>query len=66
MKAQALQHIFIGFLLVLFGAVAPFLIVLEIFANYFWLNLLAYSASVIGLFIGVFGAFQLGQEEMDK
>ena len=66
MKAQALQYIFVGFLLVIFGAAAPFLIVLGIFANYIWLNLLAYCASVIGLFIGVFGAFQIGQEELDK
>ena len=66
MKARALQYILVGFLLVMFGAVAPFLIVLGIFANYFWLNLLAYSASVIGLFIGVFGAFEVGMKELDK
>jgi hypothetical protein len=66
MKAEGSQYIIIGFALVVFGAVVPFLMVLGMIANSFWLSILAYSASVVGLFLGVFGAFDIRQEELDK
>jgi hypothetical protein len=46
----------IGFLLVLFGAVAPFLMVMKILPSTFFLNFLAYGASVTGLILGVVGS----------
>ncbi len=47
--------IVLGFLLVLLGAVLPFLIVLQFVPSTFFLNFLAYGSSVAGLFLGVIG-----------
>jgi hypothetical protein len=66
MNAQGLQYILMGFVLVVVGAVVPFLMVTHVITLSFLLSILAYSASVIGLFLGVFGAFEIGQEELDK
>jgi hypothetical protein len=46
----------IGFVLVLFGAVAPFLMVMKILPSTFFLNFLAYAASVSGLMLGLTGS----------
>lgn len=46
----------IGFVLVLFGAVAPFLMVMRIVPSTFFLNFFSYAASVSGLFLGIIGA----------
>jgi membrane associated rhomboid family serine protease len=48
--------ILIGFLMVLFGFVAPFLMVLEIIKSTFVLNFVSHAASVGGLFLGMIGA----------
>jgi membrane associated rhomboid family serine protease len=45
-----------GFLLVLAGAVLPFLMVIGIFESSFFLNFVAYAASVVGLFLGIIAA----------
>ena len=66
MKAQCFQYILIGFVLVVLGAVIPFLMVLQVIALSYWLSFLGYSATVIGLFLGMFGAFGISQEELDK
>jgi hypothetical protein len=66
MKLQGIEHILIGFVMVVFGAVVPFLMVLQIINLSLWLSILSYSASVVGLFIGVFGAFEIHQDELDK
>lgn len=47
--------IVVGFILVLAGAVIPFLIVLGFVESTFLLNFLAYGASVLGIFLGVIG-----------
>jgi hypothetical protein len=65
MKAQSLQYILLGFEMVVFGAVSPFMMVLGVIKISFWLSMLAYGASVIGLFIGVFGAFEISKDELD-
>ena len=49
------RYIVIGIFLVLIGAVLPFLIVLGFLPSTFFLNFLAYIASVLGLFLGVIG-----------
>jgi hypothetical protein len=48
--------ILIGFVLVLFGFVAPFLMVIRVVPSSFILNFLSYGASVVGLFLGLIGA----------
>jgi hypothetical protein len=45
----------IGFLCVLTGAVLPFLMVMRILPSTFFLNFVAFSTSVIGIFLGVIG-----------
>lgn len=45
----------IGFVLVLVGAVLPFLIVIRLIESTFFLNFVAFSASVAGIFMGVIG-----------
>ena len=53
---QPWKLILIGFVLVLFGFVAPFLMVMKLVPSSFILNFLSYGASVLGLFLGLIGA----------
>jgi len=46
----------IGFVLVLLGFVLPFLMMVRLIPSTLLLNLLAYGASVTGLFLGLIGA----------
>jgi hypothetical protein len=48
--------IFVAFLMVLIGAVLPFLMVIRVFEATLWLSFFSYGMSVAGLFLGVFGA----------
>lgn len=48
--------ILLGFLLSVTGVVLPFLIVIHVIPSTFFLNFLAYGASLVGLFLGVIGA----------
>ena len=45
----------IGFILVLFGFVGPFLMVLDILPKTFFLSFLSYGSSISGLFLGIIG-----------
>ena len=56
----------IGFILVLLGAVIPFLIVIKILPSTFLLNIFAFGASVIGLFLGVLGTSGLYAKRKQK
>lgn len=49
------RYVVIGFFLVLVGAVLPVLIVLGILPSTFFLNFVAFAASVAGIFLGVIG-----------
>lgn len=52
------RFIFIGFLMVLFGFIVPFLMVIQVIpASYFW-GFLSYGISVAGLFLGLIGSSQ--------
>lgn len=52
------RFIFIGFLMVLFGFIVPFLMVIKVIpASYFW-GFLSYGISVVGLFLGLIGGSQ--------
>jgi cytochrome c biogenesis protein CcdA len=66
MRTTGFRYLLFGFSLVLFGAVTPFLITLEVIQNNYLLCFLAYAASVVGLFLGIFGAIQIKFEELDK
>ncbi|MBM3151035.1 MAG: hypothetical protein FJZ96_02325 [Chloroflexi bacterium] len=46
----------LGFVLVLLGAVLPFLIVMQAIESTIFLNFFAYTASFTGLMLGVVGA----------
>lgn len=48
--------IYIGFILVLLGAVLPFLMVMRIIPSTFFLNFFSYAATMSGLFLGMIGA----------
>jgi putative Mn2+ efflux pump MntP len=54
--AQPKRLIAIGFLLVLFGFVTPFLMILGVITSTFALNFISYAASISGLFLGMYGA----------
>lgn len=43
----------IGFLLVLVGAVLPFLMVLRFVPSTYLLNFIAFAASTVGIFLGI-------------
>ena len=58
--------IIIGFLLVLTGAVLPFLILLRILPSTFFLNFLAYFSSVVGIFLGIVGVAMYAGEKRRK
>jgi hypothetical protein len=44
-----------GFVMVLLGAILPFLIVMKILTSTFFLNFFSYTVSVAGLFMGIVG-----------
>jgi positive regulator of sigma E activity len=46
----------IGFVLVLLGAILPFLMVMRILNSTFFLNFFSYGVSVVGLFLGIIGS----------
>jgi hypothetical protein len=48
--------IWIGLVLVILGAVVPFLMVMGILQSSFFLNFFSYISSVLGLFLGIIGA----------
>lgn len=48
--------ILIGFVLVLFGFVVPFLMVLQVLKSTFLLSFVSYGASMVGLMLGMIGA----------
>jgi hypothetical protein len=51
----------VGFFLVLFGAAAPFLMVIGVLKSTFFLNFLSFGASIVGLFFGLLGIATLRQ-----
>jgi hypothetical protein len=65
-KKPNIRYIVLGFTLVVLGAVIPFSIVIGVIPNSYWLNLIGYSASIFGLFLGLFGAIYDSIEDLDK
>jgi len=56
MEANPKKIIIIGAVLVIFGFIAPFLMVMGVIQSTFFLNFLSYGASVVGVFLGFLGA----------
>lgn len=56
LTAHPNKIIIIGFFLVLFGFIGPFLMVLDIVKSTFALNFLSYLASISGLLFGIIGS----------
>ena len=57
MRGLKVWQIFVlGFVLVLTGAVLPFLMVIRVVPSNLILSFLSYAASVAGLFLGLIGA----------
>jgi len=53
--------IIIGFFLVLFGVVVPWLMVLGYLKSTFFMNFLSYGASVSGLILGILGSAMMSK-----
>jgi len=58
--------ILIGFLLSVLGWVLPFLMVIHVITSTFFLNFFAYTASLIGFFLGIIGASRYIQERKKR
>ncbi len=56
MPSRPVQLILIGFVLVVIGAVFPFLMVIQVLQSTLFLNFFSYIASIVGLFLGVYGS----------
>lgn len=61
------KFIIAAILLLLAGAVLPFLMVIQVLESSFFLNFISYIASVVGLFIGIIGvAMYVGKTKTEK
>jgi uncharacterized membrane protein len=58
--------IFVGFILVVLGFVLPFLMIIQVVTTTFFLALISYMASLVGLFLGIIGAAFYVRESRDK
>lgn len=58
--------IFVAFIMVLLGAVLPFLMVIRLLESTWLLNFISYIVSVGGLFLGIIGAsFYVREQKRD-
>ncbi|MFH2102405.1 MAG: hypothetical protein ABIJ39_03510 [Chloroflexota bacterium] len=66
MNRRPFRIILLGFVLVVLGAVLPFLMVLQVLESTFLLNFLSFGMSVAGLFLGIIGGslYVRGHKEM--
>ena len=60
------QLILLGFILSMMGVIFPFLMVIQILPSTFFLNFFSYTASMIGLFLGIIGASRYVKENRKK
>lgn len=56
----------IAVIMLLFGCIMPFLMVIQVVTSTFFLNFLSFAASVGGLFIGIIGIAQLRTRPKNK
>ena len=63
MNSQPRGMIFTAVILLLAGAILPFLMIIGVLESTFFMNFLTYIASVIGMFVGFLGiAMWVGDE----
>lgn len=60
------QLILLGFILSMLGAIFPFLMVIQVLPSTFFLNFFSYTASMIGLFLGIIGASRYVKQNRKK
>jgi len=58
--------LWIAFLMLLFGCVMPFLMVLEIVPSTLWLNFLSFAMSTAGLFLGIIATSAYRRKQRNK
>jgi len=56
----------LGFVLMMAGWIFPFLMVIHVIPSTFFLNFMSYIASVLGLFLGIWGAVLYAHSKMKK
>jgi hypothetical protein len=66
MMIEPKKLIIIGFFLVLFGAVGPWLMILDFIRSTLFFNFLVYGSSIAGLVCGILGAAMMSQMRKDK
>jgi hypothetical protein len=66
MKLSNKNLLFIAFLLLLMGVVLPFLMVIKVFENSFFLSFLSYAASISGLVLGSIAAMMMSISRKKK
>jgi len=55
-RLSPVQLIIIGFILSLLGVILPLLMVMHAVESTFFLNFFSFTASMVGLFLGIIGA----------
>ncbi len=63
-KLSPLHMILIGAVLMILGVVLPLLMVIKILPSTFLLSFLSYTASVVGMFVGLIGALTYARNKM--
>ena len=63
MIANPKRLILIGFILLLIGAVLPFLMILNVVETSFLLSFISHGAQISGLFLGTLGAFSYARTD---
>jgi hypothetical protein len=66
MTVGPVKLILIGLVLVILGAVLPFLMVLHVLESTYFLNFFSYACSLVGLFLGVIGSASYVRQRRKK
>lgn len=66
LQLSAKQYLIIGFLMVLFGFIMPWLFVLGYVKTTFFLAFLTYGVSLVGVLFGIIGIAMIGLERRRK
>lgn len=62
-KISPLNMIFLGAALLMLGVLLPLFMVIKILPSTFWLSFLSYTASVVGMFVGLIGALTFARNK---
>ena len=64
--SQTVLYLVIALILLVLGVAIPFLILLQMLESTFFLNFLAFGASMAGLFLGIFTVMLYTRERRSK